>query len=94
MQNVKPNKMLDLNIRIYLQLGVSGLKTSFGPLGPRRYLGSNKTTKTLLPIFTNNASFYSELRGESNEFLKCLNKVSPRNLGPKNLLWANSVQET
>ena len=36
MQNVKPNKMFYLNIRIYLQLGVRSLTTSFGPIGPKR----------------------------------------------------------
>ena len=61
---------------------VRGLKTSFEPIGPKD-LRSSKT-KSLLPIFTNNASLYPELRSESNEFLKCKNKVSPRDLGPKN----------
>ena len=36
MQNVKPKKMFYLNIRIYFQLGVWDLKTSFGPIGPKR----------------------------------------------------------
>ena len=36
MQNFKLNKMFYLNIRIYLWLGVWGLKNSFGPIGPKR----------------------------------------------------------
>ena len=36
MQNFKLNKMFYLNIRIYLQLGVWGLKTSFWSIGPKR----------------------------------------------------------
>ena len=36
MWNVQFNKMYYLNIRIYLQLGVWGLKTSFGLIGPKR----------------------------------------------------------
>ena len=63
-----------------------------GQLGPED-LWNNKT-KTLLPIFTKYASFYSELRGESSEFIKCQNKVPPRNMGPKNYFWANCIQKT
>ena len=36
MQNGKLNKMYYLNTRIYIQLGVWGLKTSFGPIGPKK----------------------------------------------------------
>ena len=37
MQIVKLNEMFYLNIRIYLQLGVWGLKTSFWQLGPEDF---------------------------------------------------------
>ena len=55
-----------------LKSGVCGLKTSFGPIGPKRQNNrqSVSNSKTIFPILTNRASFYLESRDESNEFLK------------------------
>ena len=55
-----------------LKQGVWGLKTGFGPIGPKD-LPSHKA-RTLLPIFTNKASLYQESRGESNNLLKYYNE--------------------
>ena len=55
-----------------LKPGVLGLKSGFGPFGPKD-LPSHKS-RTLLPIFTNKASFCLESRGESNNLLKYYNE--------------------
>ena len=70
------------NIRLYLKLGVWGLKTIFGPIEPKN-LPSQKS-RTLVPIFKSKASFHPESTGESAALLKYENRSSPRGLESKN----------
>ena len=84
--------MFYLNIRIYHQLGICGLKTSFVTIGPK-YLPSHKS-RTLAPIFINRTLFYRNLSGEICELQKCQNQPPLRSLGCKTQFWAKWAQKT
>ena len=73
MQDFKLNKMLYLNIRTYNQFGAWGLKTSFGPIRPKRF--TKPYVQNPIPILTNKYSFYPESRGKSDVKINFYSKL-------------------
>ena len=57
MQNFKLNKIFYLNIRKYHQVGVWGLKTSFGLIGPKRLIYQAITSEPYFQFSQTNTHF-------------------------------------